>query len=1032
MRNAEQVNATINNMATTIGSKFQKTTVDLGKGFQQVTKDSTQLTGALQRLGTSYKDALNNVSTSSSKAAATSTQFMQSLQKTTVETNKLATASVNASSKLGRIADVFNQNRATIFGLTGMVTAGIEAVGMFSMLGDAQKKLATAQAELNELQQAGLQGTKDYTDAEQNLAEAQRGFNFVMRNTLLSFTDLIPFTLLFTNALLKQKAEVTANVGAISHLTSTTKTFSAANAVANTTLATTKPAADAAALGIRGLSLAMKSLLVSTGVGIAVVAVGLLVEAYLNAAEKTRQIQEGIQQNNAILASNVANTQDKITNMFSAYAAYQLKHKDTVVSSLKEIDEAITAHSLAEAEAAKKSLEAQKLVIDGQLRFTQNAKEMFSKEKGVAGTDWEHILDPNWKQNKISSFNIEIDRLTTLSEGLGNQIKLTSESIQYMTPKVNALNNTLKIQSDTTLLGAESMRRYNSDLKIASFLVDEFFQANQNNLTSLEQTERLWDIFKDIKWQGKGTMVSQMADDLAKAKFDELFPEVEKSAKAFDKLFVTLDDGEVVTKKYAAAMQKLGESLNSSFMLGVSAFEGKEPELEKMLKKDIDRLSHFGKAGKGLEIKAKLAFDYERDITTVFNRISNLMGVFFKVNPVTMQLEPRFEMNDAKVDDLVRVFLEIFDKQLSEDEKKLAEPFIKTLEIAMKSPTTANELTKLFTQNPIFLNAFSKALGLTPEQIKDITDKNADVIVSTQQESLKTKFSDAIKNDPTGLLSGWIDAGWTDGKGKGKGENKDPKISEQTDAQEKLKTAIDNTATALGTLNSKFTELTPLIESANSEESGIPKLTSNLSSLNDEFSTSNSEDTGVPALKTNLDDLVTSTDNESKALVVLVAVENAAIKVNSAYAKTVVNLSKDVDKLTKSINTMVKSMNSIPKKINTDFHFSVSGTAPKGQVKLESLAEGGILMTNGRQLIMVGDNPSGKEMIVAIPQEKLGGGRMPTLSGGTKSPLRDILHGNSSGIGGMQLVQHIHIGDEVITKVVEARMGKNIQTIIRG
>lgn len=112
---------------------------------------------------------------------------------------------------MDRLASTFTAKRAMIFSLSGIVASGVEAIGMFSLLGDSQKKVADITAELTQMQKEGKTGTKEYADASRELEGAQRALRFQLRLTVLSAFDLLPFTINFISSMVRMKAESLAN-----------------------------------------------------------------------------------------------------------------------------------------------------------------------------------------------------------------------------------------------------------------------------------------------------------------------------------------------------------------------------------------------------------------------------------------------------------------------------------------------------------------------------------------------------------------------------------------------------------------------------------------------------------------------------------------------------------------------------------------------------------------------------------------------------------------------------------------------------
>lgn len=115
---------------------------------------------------------------------------------------------------MDRLAQTFTAKRAMIFSLSGIVASGVEAIGMFSLLGDSQAKVTKITEELTQMQKEGKEGTKEFADASRELEGAQRALRFQLRLTVLSAFDLLPFTINFISSLVRMKAENLANAAA--------------------------------------------------------------------------------------------------------------------------------------------------------------------------------------------------------------------------------------------------------------------------------------------------------------------------------------------------------------------------------------------------------------------------------------------------------------------------------------------------------------------------------------------------------------------------------------------------------------------------------------------------------------------------------------------------------------------------------------------------------------------------------------------------------------------------------------------------
>lgn len=210
-----------------------KPLTDIGKGTTELNKTQTTLnktTASAAPIFAKTSQAYGKTALSQNTMLASSSDLTKTLPKMSTESTKTATSvekvgtsTAKAGTGLQSFAQKFQGNKGAIFGLVGMTAAGFEAVGMFSMYQSAADKLSAAQQKVNELQALGQEGSAAYKDAVNEVQDAQRGYNFILRNTMLSFTDLIPFTLLFINTLLKNKATLDTAKASTDALATSTK-----------------------------------------------------------------------------------------------------------------------------------------------------------------------------------------------------------------------------------------------------------------------------------------------------------------------------------------------------------------------------------------------------------------------------------------------------------------------------------------------------------------------------------------------------------------------------------------------------------------------------------------------------------------------------------------------------------------------------------------------------------------------------------------------------------------------------------------
>src|SRR5215510_10095302 len=208
---------------------------------------------------------------------------------------KQATASTQG------LADSFSRSRGLIFGLTGMATAGIEAVGMFGMLTDSQQRVTDATNELNQMQAEGVTSGRDYQRATTELEKAQRALRFSIRFTILSFADLIPFALNTINALVKMRSAAPAAAAGLKQVDTATKTLGLSTKTLTTevglqtgavatnrgwwissagTFKMVETGAKGATVAVKGLGGAMKAAIAGTGIGLAIIGVSTALEAF--------------------------------------------------------------------------------------------------------------------------------------------------------------------------------------------------------------------------------------------------------------------------------------------------------------------------------------------------------------------------------------------------------------------------------------------------------------------------------------------------------------------------------------------------------------------------------------------------------------------------------------------------------------------------------------------------------------------------------------------------------------------------------
>src|SRR6187200_2504698 len=89
------------------------------------------------------------------------------------------------------------------FGVLGMTTAGAEFVGMLSMWRQTTTAVSEAQGEVDRALKESGKNSKDYKNAVNELAKANRWARMTFRNLMLSMFDMVPFFILTINGIVK-------------------------------------------------------------------------------------------------------------------------------------------------------------------------------------------------------------------------------------------------------------------------------------------------------------------------------------------------------------------------------------------------------------------------------------------------------------------------------------------------------------------------------------------------------------------------------------------------------------------------------------------------------------------------------------------------------------------------------------------------------------------------------------------------------------------------------------------------------------
>lgn len=144
-----------------------------------------------------------------------------------------------------------------------------------------------------------------------------------------------------------------------------------------------------------------------------------------------------------------------------------------------------------------------------------------------------------------------------------------------------------------------------------------------------------------------------------------------------------------------------------------------------------------------------------------------------------------------------------------------------------------------------------------------------------------------------------------------------------------------------------------------------------------------------------------------------------AIKANDVIAKRIMNLEKLDPQINLKNNKAIKAVDAVAKRIMSLENLNPVVTVKVKYTGVKSFAQGGSFITQGPELIMVGDNPSGKERVNVTPLSNSGGPPIvgPTLN---KTSPTYMNMTNVIRIDGNDL-----INTRELKKLVKMELGKN-------
>ncbi|HTH21410.1 MAG TPA: hypothetical protein VL854_04260, partial [Nitrososphaeraceae archaeon] len=202
-QSAKQAETSLKSVGTSAGSASTALT-GLSAKAREIGSSMSTTSSSTNTASTSF----TGLSTSASAAAQGVDATKTSVAATTPQMASMGNEGVKTKGKLQQLTDVFQGNKGLIFSTTMLSSGIVEAIGMSQGWQDASEKLTQAKEKEADLLARGMEGTKEYGEAVKDVADAQRGYNFITRFTIQSFGDLVPMTLMLSSSLLGLVSDV--------------------------------------------------------------------------------------------------------------------------------------------------------------------------------------------------------------------------------------------------------------------------------------------------------------------------------------------------------------------------------------------------------------------------------------------------------------------------------------------------------------------------------------------------------------------------------------------------------------------------------------------------------------------------------------------------------------------------------------------------------------------------------------------------------------------------------------------------------
>lgn len=446
---AQQTQNTIsifNNLGTRVSS--------LGQQFSATTAPVQTLSTGMNQLGITSQNTFQTIQAAGGPLNNLNSQLGQTstaMDKTTTSGNKLV--------------EIFRGNRGLVFGASALFGTLTGIVFEFQLVSDAQNQVSESTARLNELVAQGQQGTTQFSQAQQALAKDERFLEFSTRNLALAFTNMIPDTLLIINGILSLSQKLTATKVPMQELaTSTTNTgiqirttglIAATSEAPLTGLGVAGRSAGIgmteAGVGARFLGVSLRSLLISTGIGAALVVIGLalepVIEGFIQSRQAADQAASGLGDAAGKIGGSASQVESKFNDLIDASKAAELgisSSSDDMASNFSEntkqmIDD---ANALA-LRLGKLPAEIEMAQISTQIQSKQNEKNTIlegirQRSGGIApggigdllsGKIFQPLKTPTADEDtKLTKLTGDINTLTTRYNSLNDAIYNTHQT----------------------------------------------------------------------------------------------------------------------------------------------------------------------------------------------------------------------------------------------------------------------------------------------------------------------------------------------------------------------------------------------------------------------------------------------------------------------------------------------------------------------------------------------------------------------------------------------------------------------------